>query len=135
MEKQIVALFTDPEAIDRVIAALHQAGFAQLNSRVIESLSQGGPDSLGATLPSLDPEAGWSNQEAPRYTEVDLLATMGLPEEEMAFYSQGMEMGGQLLVITVDNSQEERACRILAEHDGQFATNKFQKGTERDGEN
>jgi hypothetical protein len=109
MKSRVVVLFTGPEAIDRALAALRRAGLSDMNSQLIENLSQDGPDT---------PAAGWSDQPTPRYTETELLATLGLDDDEIAFYSQGMEMGGQLLVLTVDEKDAGSVREVVAEHEG-----------------
>jgi hypothetical protein len=118
MKSAIVALFTSTEEVDRALAALGRAGIQEMNSQLIENLSQDGPDVPDAKAPSLASDRGWSDQPAPRYIESDLLAELGLNDDEIAFYSQGMEMGGQLLVIRVDEKDLDRARQIVTEHDG-----------------
>jgi hypothetical protein len=119
MKSHVVVLFTGPEAIDRALVALRRAGLREINSQIIENLSQDGPDMPDAKLSALTPEAGWSDQPTPRYTETELLATMGLDDDAIAFFSQGMEMGGQLLVLTVDERDTGKVREIVTENEGQ----------------
>jgi hypothetical protein len=123
MKSPVVALFADGDSVDRALAALRRAGFHQMSSQTIENLSQDGPDAPDAKLPAMAPEARWSDRPAPRYTETELLATLGLADDEIAFYSQGMEMGGQLLVINVAERDVGRVRDIVMEHEGKvFST-------------
>jgi hypothetical protein len=120
MKHAVVALFTRAEEVDRALAALRRAGIPEMSSQTIENLSQDGPDVTGANVPSLAPERGWADQPAPRYVETDLLTELGLNDDEIAFYSQGMEMGGQLLVIRVDEKDSDTVRQIITEHDGEI---------------
>jgi hypothetical protein len=119
MKSTVVALFTTPEEVDRLLAALRRAGVREMNSQTIENLAQDGPDMPDAKLAS---EAGWSEQPAPRYTETELLGELGLTDDEIAFYSQGMELGGQLLAITVDERDAGRVEELMVEHGGEAFT-------------
>ena len=73
-------------------------------------------------LPEQDPSSGSSTSSLSydySRDEKGFWASLGelfMPDEDRAFYSEGMHRGGTTVVVTVDELHAERAADILEEH-------------------
>jgi hypothetical protein len=120
MKTQVVVLFTTAADLDAAVDALTKRAAGTINTQAIEGLPQSGPDSLDASVPGLAEDAGWPNHAAPRYTETNLLGEFGLNDEEISFFSQGLEVGGTVLVVEAEDTDETALRQILGEYNAQF---------------
>lgn len=120
---KVVSLFDSQAAASQATEALSQANFGDVDVEVIDTYSSDTADTEQYDyVPTVDLTVG--SAAAPASAAVSLADPargLGLSDDEVRFFSRGVERGGVLVVAKVDDEQAPAVRRVLQENGGRTA--------------
>jgi uncharacterized protein (TIGR02271 family) len=114
MVNTVVGLLDDRAEAEEVVEDLISEGFDRDDIHVVANERE---FVSGTTLgPGKEKESGFHNLMVKLGFLEDRREELGLPAEDVGYYSEGVRRGGVLVTIDTDESEVDRAIDILEEH-------------------
>jgi uncharacterized protein (TIGR02271 family) len=111
MVNTVVGLLDERAEAEEVVEDLISEGFDREDIHVVASDT--GTTSVG---PGKEKESGFHNLMVKLGFLEDRRKELGLPAEDVSYYSEGVRRGGVLITVDTDESEVDRAIEILEEH-------------------
>lgn len=111
---KVIALFESQAEATRALDALHAGDYKDIETEVIEDARDMDYGTIGVAAPAPNASTGVAGVVA----IPDPLQDIGLDDEEVAWFAQGIRGGGVLVVVEVDDEDAQSVERILRDHGG-----------------
>ena len=119
--RKIVSLFSSQEELGLAIEELAKTDLGDIETEVIDNLEDSANQIVGAPLTSVNPSVVNPTPVVVTTSHQDsLMDRLGIENDEAAFLAHGLQHGGSLLVVEVEDEHLGQTVEILRKHEGRL---------------